>query len=933
MEALWEQSFRVLQIPPPPPKLLVALLTACTAFPAAATQYVGPLDPSDTGNTAFDAIKSGSEGEGYVYDFQDGDEIISSSASDRFIIGSNVNTDLTITGDISVRGTASADESQQLNGLYVWVGSSDDSYWTLHTDDISIVLELTGTPDRDRVNVTANGIFNQWGETQTGKVDIDVTAKGEDAYGETAQGLITKNGGKIAIDGGSIKVVAQNTGYATQAFGISAEGHNERSDTISSHGALEISANATSTSSDAGSFALAHGIRNTNSRNSNGFSNVVSLDKTSVIAIAEAAYGTAEAIGVYGGALSRTTVGEGSIEVTASNQNGQGMAYGLYADKGTEKIVKGSGDITVKGSYFATGIYAVDGEVEYGGGTISAAMTSEEIEPNAAGIYTETDATVSLQGDTEIDAASALVGAGTVLIAESVSTGFNGDFNQFTGDLVVRGTSGLGMSTQEASHYITEDDVAALVLYAGSALEGNYVVGTEAQPDTSANGSSLSLLADGTLVIVAADGYGGTTPLVTVDTASTEDTSVIRLVNSARVEDGTLLFDLLDENTSPDGFIFETDNLLTEVIDNRIVKKTVESIFGSDLLMPNTVNAALNGEQGEGADRIIALTSDSLTTEMSGREMNKIALMSVGGGAQIAAFNAAGMVDESLMRHGSKLVSLDHEPGKTELWIDLNGSFSRAHDFKAGGTSYGFKSDLAGGVVGADYSFTNDLTFGAALSFGTGSVRGQDTASGTKNNVDYWGVNLYGAWDAGIVNLIGSIGWIQTKNDIVQGSFSSEPDVSAFTLSARAEKSFELGTGYSITPHIGVRWTHLDMDDFSAGGFDYRNEKVDLVSFPIGLAVSNTFSTSTGLFIKPYLDFEIAPNAGNKETSNRVALTGSTIDDVIDTQIASSVVYSARLGVSGTVGKSHEFALFYGISAGNGDYVSQHLKAGYRFMF
>lgn len=68
----------------PPQKLLVALLTACTAFPAVATQYVGPLDPSDTGNTAFDAIKSGSEGEGYVYNFQDGDEIISSSASDRF---------------------------------------------------------------------------------------------------------------------------------------------------------------------------------------------------------------------------------------------------------------------------------------------------------------------------------------------------------------------------------------------------------------------------------------------------------------------------------------------------------------------------------------------------------------------------------------------------------------------------------------------------------------------------------------------------------------------------------------------------------------------------------------------------------------------------------------------------------------------------------
>lgn len=906
-------------------------MATCTAFPIAAAQYVGPLNASGSGNTAFAQIQTGSAEDGYVYHFQDGDEITSSPASSNYIVGGQWGKDLTIEGNISLVGSSSGNGYvQEFNGLYVWVGS-EESNWSLQTDDASIHLELTGTSNSGTQWVYANGIKNTWGKTLTGSVDIDAKAVGDNAYVATAQGLIAQNGGQITIEGGSIEAVAKNDGYATQAFGVSTEGHTERSDTISSTGSLTINVNALNTSNDTESFAAAYGVNN--DQTSSGPSNVVTLDQTSIIAKAEATDGSAEAIGVYGGNLSQTTVGEGSIEVTASSQNGLGTAYGLYADEGAEKIIKKSGDISVKGSSLVAGIYAVDGEIEYGGGTISAVMTSEEIEPNAAGIYTESEATVSLLGNTNIEAESALVGSGSVLVSEAVSAGFNGDFNQFTGNLVVRGTTGLGMNMQEASRYTTEDDSAALILYAGSTLNGIYVVGTEAQSASSAGGSSLSLLDDGTLVIVVADGYDGSTPLVTVDSASAEDSSVIRIVNSARVEKGTQLFDLLDDNAYPEGFVFETDNLLTEVVDNRIVKKSAESVFGGYLLIPNTVNDALYGAQGEGADRIVALTSDLMSPEASGRVINRIALMAIGGGAQIAASNAANMVDESLMRHGSKLASLDHEPGKTDLWIDLNGSFSRAHDFKAGGTSYGFKGDLAGGVFGADYSFASNLTFGVALSFGTGSVRGQDTASGTKNDVDYWGVNLYGAWDAGNVNLIGSIGWTQTKNDIAQGDFSGEPDVSAFTLSARAEKVFEFGAGYSITPHIGVRWTHLDMDDFSSGGFDYRSEKVDLVSFPVGLAVSNALSTSTGVLIKPHFDFEIAPNAGDKETSNRVALAGSTIDDVIDTRIASSIVYSARLGFAGTVGNSHEFALYYGVAAGNGDYVSQQLRAGYRFVF
>ena len=370
---------------------------------------------------------------------------------------------------------------------------------------------------------------------------------------------------------------------------------------------------------------------------------------------------------------------------------------------------------------------------------------------------------------------------------------------------------------------------------------------------------------------------------MTVDSATAQSGSVLRLVNVARVQNGTTVFNVVDESTAPDAYIFETDNLLTEVLDNKIVKKSAESVFGSDLIMPNTVNEAMNGASGEGVERIIALTSDSLKPDAAANALNRIALMSAAGGAQIAASHAVGMIDDSIMRHGSKLAALGHESLGADLWVDLSGSFSRAHDFKAGSASYGFKSDLAGGTVGADWNFSSGAAVGAAFSFGTGSVRGQNAASGTKNDVDYWGVNLYGVWDAGLVNMIGSIGWLQTNNDISQDGRNAAPDVTAFTMSARLEKTFALGAGYAATPHVGVRWAHIDMDDFVSGGFSYENETVDLISFPIGVAFTNTFTAGTAE-LKPFLDMEIAPTAGDKHTDNRIGLVGGAVEDVSSTR-------------------------------------------------
>lgn len=696
---------------------------------------------------------------------------------------------------------------------------------------------------------------------------------------------------------------------------------------------MSITSNAVNSSADTSSRAIAYGINNANSGDDPEVS--VELVDTTIFAVAQAANGSTEAVGIYGGNASTTKVGEGTIyvEAVADNSESSGQAYGIYTDVGAKTLTKGWGDITVRGSSAAVGIYADDGEVSYGGGTITADISGENDDGAALGIYIGETATVSLAGDTDVNAFDALMGTGTLVVKEQTVAGFVGSVDEFTGEVLVQGVTGLGMSTLEAESYREDTDGATLVLHAGSTLTGSYTVGANAQVSAGAkSGSSLDLLSDATLIIVASEDYDGNAALVTVDSASTESSSVVRLVNSARVDEGTTIFQVDDESIAPSDFVFKTDNLLTEVVDNRIVKKSVQSVFGNDLLLKNSVTAALYGEQGEGADRVIELTSDALSTVASAAELNKIALMGAAGGSQIAASNATLMIDDSLMRHGSALAMSERDVGQAALWIDLNGSVSRANDFSVGSINYGYKSDLAGASIGADYSLGNGSFVGAALSFGTGSVRGQGVGGGTKNDVDYWAVHAYGVWNAGIANVIGSFGWLQTNNEISQSGYSGKPNASAFTFSKRVEKSFELAGGYSATPHIGVRWSHIDADNFQAGGFDYRNETIDIVSFPVGVVFSNAFNSGDVSF-KPYLDLEVAPTVGDTKTNNMVSLAGSAVEDIFETRIASSVVYSARLGVVGHVGSAHAFGLSYGVSAGNGDYVSQRLKVGYRYSF
>lgn len=547
---------------------------------------------------------------------------------------------------------------------------------------------------------------------------------------------------------------------------------------------------------------------------------------------------------------------------------------------------------------------------------------------NSIGIHNN-DSNLKFTGSSVVRAKTALEGNGEVLVAREGSLILDGIVgSSWMGALNIQGKASIGLTPEEASAVLHSTRGSVLVVKAGTTLNGKTSVGGSASA-TSNDNNSLSLLSDGTLAIVATDDYTEGTPLVTVGAASTEDGSTVKLVNAVKIADGTTVFETSD-GSAPSGYTVVTDNLLKVVENNQIVSQSAAVALGANVLTPNVINEALTAS-GPGAERIIALTTDT-TAAQAVSALNNIALMGTASGAQTAAINAANIQLDVIESHGSVLADYAHGKSGADLWIDLNGSFSKANRFSAGSTTYGYKSDLAGVTIGSDYVFGRYYAAGVSVSFGTGSVRGQGNGVGIKNEVDYYGLNFYGVRSNEYFNMIGSVGYLQTKNEIKFQGYKGKPDVKVVSAGVRFEKPLSLTESITVTPHIGVRYKHIDMDSFSAGGFNYDSEKANLIEIPFGVAFNANLKAQGGAEVMPFTDLTIIPNFGDRKVENKVGLANNCASDSFDVRIANNLMYNAKFGLNAVKG-NHSLGISYGIGSGSYGRIDQALQAKYRYNF
>ena len=307
--------------------------------------------------------------------------------------------------------------------------------------------------------------------------------------------------------------------------------------------------------------------------------------------------------------------------------------------------------------------------------------------------------------------------------------------------------------------------------------------------------------------------------------------------------------------------------------------------------------------------------------------LNDVAAIGATTGAQAVTMDAVNQMADTVAARTSILTQ---RAQGVNVWVDVNGGRFEGKKVMDGA---GYSSDIYAGTLGADYQFANGAVLGAALTIGTADTDSEGTTAKTSMDSDLVGFSVYGSKTfADIWNVAGDIGYLQASNDVTEsgygfGDFSE--DVNAFTLGVRGEVLTKAGS-VNIVPHLGLRYTRLSTDGFTAG-FNTEIDDQNIFQMPVGVTVSADFETS-GWTIAPKFDLSVVPTFGDKDADLKLGITGVSASDDLSVRVIDSNPVQATLGVSATNG-AWGFGLNYKLGVGSDDRMNNSFNASVRYAF
>ena len=361
---------------------------------------------------------------------------------------------------------------------------------------------------------------------------------------------------------------------------------------------------------------------------------------------------------------------------------------------------------------------------------------------------------------------------------------------------------------------------------------------------------------------------------------------------------------------------------------------------------PLTPIAAPNAGQEPAQTAAKSAFLERVVVNTHGAPAEQAARLGVYGGAAQAGLAAAGSnsdVLESRFGIGANAQSLNlasNGMGGT-LWVAPIYKSQDSDGFGAQGLEYGVDFDLYGVALGGDYKVTKDITVGAMFNVGSGSVDGQGNAAaaGTSNDFDYFGFALYGAYQAGALTVTGDLSYTQVDNDLEGnnevGKLTASADTSAWSLGVTGQYAFSFAS-IDVTPHAGLRFTSLDLDDYSleAAGYGnvarYDGDTLSVFSIPVGVTFAKTIEGESWN-VTPALDLHVTGQFGDDEAEGTVAWSGTNLSTNVSSEIFDSFTYGATVGLQA---ESNSFSFGVGLGytgSSNTDEFSAQANARFTF--
>ena len=279
------------------------------------------------------------------------------------------------------------------------------------------------------------------------------------------------------------------------------------------------------------------------------------------------------------------------------------------------------------------------------------------------------------------------------------------------------------------------------------------------------------------------------------------------------------------------------------------------------------------------------------------------------------------------------------------LWLAPVYKTHDSDSFDSQGLDYGVDLNLYGVALGADFEFMPGLTAGIMFNVGSGDADGQGNAAAnnTSNDFDYWGAAIYGNYTYDALSVTADVSYTAVDNDLEATTgmdqftkLESSTDTTAISLGVTAKYTFDFG-GVEVAPHAGLRYTNIDLDDYSIKSngetiADYSADKVNIFSIPVGVTFAKEF-TGDAWTVKPSLDLTLTGNFGDDDISGDVSWTG--VDGLVtpvSSEYMDDFTYGATLGIEAA--STGGFSLGLGVNYTGSSNVDEFgVNANARFVF
>ena len=278
------------------------------------------------------------------------------------------------------------------------------------------------------------------------------------------------------------------------------------------------------------------------------------------------------------------------------------------------------------------------------------------------------------------------------------------------------------------------------------------------------------------------------------------------------------------------------------------------------------------------------------------------------------------------------------------LWVTPIYMNSDSDGFEAQGISYGTDINLYGVALGGDYTLANGIRVGAMFNVGSGDVDGQGAGSNVSSDFDYYGLGLYAGYTMGQFSIVGDISYTAVDNDLEAntefadiGKLETSLDSSNISLGVTGAYAFDTAAGVTVTPHVGLRYSYIDIDDYTvdskAGAIgSYSADSLSVFSIPVGVTIASEFNAGSWS-VKPSFDVTLTGNFGDDENEGTFHWDGvENIDCGLTSEIFDNFTYGATLGVAAQSASGISLGLSVGYT-GSSNIDDFGVNANARFTF